>query len=109
MKNFKEYRPKYIWKSIILPGVICIGLLVLLILGVNKFYRMSVSQDRQLTYAAIKKATVQCYADEGRYPDNVDYLVEHYNVKIDKKKFMVSYDCPAANISPNISVFDVRR
>lgn len=105
MKNFKQNRPKYIWKSIVLPGLICLGMLAVLIFGVYRFNEMSLEQDRQLTLAAIRKATVQCYADEGRYPAELDYLIENYNVHIDTDNFMVVYDCAAANVSPNISVF----
>lgn len=105
MKNFRQNRPKYLWKTIILPSLICIALLGLLIVTVYKFNDLSIEQDRQLTLAAIRKASVQCYADEGRYPSDIDYLVENYNVHIDFDTFMVVYDCAASNISPNISVF----
>lgn len=105
MKNFRQNRPRYIWKTIVLPTLICVALLSVMILAVYKFNDLSVEQDRQLTLAAIRKASIQCYADEGRYPADVEYLVEHYNVNIDEDEFMVVYDCAASNISPNISVF----
>lgn len=105
MKNFRQNRPRYIWKTIVLPSLICVALMSVMILAVYKFNDLSVEQDRQLTLAAIRKASIQCYADEGRYPADVDYLVEHYNVHIDEDEFMVVYDCAASNISPNISVF----
>lgn len=105
MKDFKQNRPRYVWKTIVLPALICVALLSVMILTVHKFNELSIEQDRQLTIAAIRKAAIQCYADEGRYPADVDYLVEHYNVRIDDDEFLVVYDCAASNISPNISVF----
>lgn len=105
MKNFKQNRPKYIWKTIVLPSLICVAMLALLIFAVVKFNRMSLEQDRELTYAAISKATVQCYADEGRFPADIEYLEENYNVHIDRDAFSVTYDCAASNVFPNISVF----
>ena len=105
MKDFKGKRQKYVWKAIVLPALLCAAILTIFALGVYKFNELSLEQDRQLTYAAIQKATVQCYADEGRFPASVDYLVEHYNVNIDYDHFMVTYDCAAANVSPNIAVF----
>ena len=33
------------------------------------------------------------------------YLIENYGVKIDYDHFQVTYDCAAANVSPNIAVF----
>ena len=105
MKNFRQNRQKYIWKSIVLPALLCAAVLLIFIFGVYKFNELSLEQDRQLTYAALRKATVQCYADEGRFPADLDYLIENYGVKIDYDHFFVTYDCAAANVSPNIAVF----
>lgn len=105
MKSFKGNGNKYIWKSIVLPILLCVAMLAIMILGVLKFNQMSIEQDQELTLAAIKKAAVQCYADEGRYPSTLDYLKKNYGVHIDDDDFMVTYDCAAANVFPNISVF----
>ena len=105
MKNFRQNRQKYIFKSSVLPALLCAAIVAIFIFGAYKFNELSLEQDRQLTLAAIKKATVQCYADEGRYPAKIDYLIENYGVKIDHDHFQVTYDCAAANVSPNIAVF----
>lgn len=108
MKNLKVNRPRYIWKSIVLPGIICFFMLLIMLLGVTKFSEMSVEQDMELTLQAVRKAAVQCYADEGRFPANVEYLVRNYNINIDYDRFHVNYDCAAANVMPNITVFKNR-
>jgi hypothetical protein len=105
MKNFRQNRQKYVFKTIVLPALLCVAVLVIFVLGVYKFNELSLEQDRQLTYAALRKATVQCYADEGRFPADVDYLVENYGVNIDYDQFYVVYDCAASNVAPNIAVF----
>ena len=105
MKNFKQNRPRYVWKTIVLPALLFLLMFLILIFGVYRFNEMSLEQDRELTAASIRKASIQCYADEGRYPSTVDYLEEHYNVHIDHDNFMVVYDCAAANVAPNITVF----
>ncbi len=105
MKNFRQNRQKYVFKTIVLPALLCVAILVIFVLGVYKFNELSLEQDRQLTYAALRKATVQCYADEGRFPSEVDYLVENYGVNIDYDQFYVVYDCAASNVAPNIAVF----
>ena len=53
---------------------------------------------------AIARATVQCYAIEGRYPPSVEYLEENYGVQIDHSKYNVFYDGFASNIMPEITV-----
>lgn len=98
-------RPRYIFRSIVLPGILFALLAAVLIMGVMRFNSLSREQDRQLTLAAIRKATVQCYADEGRYPSDVDYLIAKYGIDVDEDEFYVSYDCLASNVFPNIAVY----
>jgi len=53
---------------------------------------------------ALKKAAVQCYAIEGFYPPNVDYMKKHYGIIIDDEKYFVEYKPVAGNIPPSIKV-----
>jgi len=52
---------------------------------------------------AIKKAAVQCYAIEGFYPPDVNYLVERYGIIIDPK-YIVDYRGEISNDMPSIQV-----
>lgn len=45
-----------------------------------------------------------CYSVEGVYPDNVEYLVEHYGLRYDTETFILQYDAFAENILPDIRV-----
>ena len=47
-----------------------------------------------------------CYAAEGFYPPNLDYLEEHYGVQIDKRHFVVHYTAIAENLMPDITVLE---
>jgi uncharacterized protein (DUF4213/DUF364 family) len=53
---------------------------------------------------SIRKATVECYAIEGRYPPNVKYLQDHYGIRIDRNRYNVFYEGFASNIIPDITV-----
>ena len=53
---------------------------------------------------AIRRASVQCYAIEGRYPPSVDYLEENYGILIDRDKYDVFYSGFASNFMPDITV-----
>ncbi|MCL1831528.1 MAG: hypothetical protein FWG45_01300 [Oscillospiraceae bacterium] len=53
---------------------------------------------------SIVRATVSCYAFEGVYPDNLDYLIENYNLVIDEERFFVHYEKSMDNIMPIIIV-----
>lgn len=56
---------------------------------------------------AVTRATVQCYAIEGRYPPSVDYLEKNYGIQIDRKKYNVFYDGFASNVMPDISIIPI--
>jgi len=55
---------------------------------------------------ALRRAAVACYAAEGIYPPNLDYLVKHYGVQIDETRYLVVYDAFAQNLMPDITVLE---
>ena len=58
---------------------------------------------------ALSRAVVQCYALEGRYPESLNYLIDHYGVVYDKKMFFVDYQPIAENIKPTFTVIDLHK
>ena len=55
---------------------------------------------------ALRRAAVACYAAEGIYPPNLDYLQEHYGIQIDASRYTVVYDVFASNLMPDITVLE---
>ncbi|QHI71832.1 hypothetical protein [Aminipila terrae] len=74
------------------------------IYAVNAVSQRSDTEGAKALQQAIQRASVQCYAIEGRYPASVDYLVENYGVQIDKDKYAVFYEGFASNVMPDITV-----
>jgi uncharacterized protein YpmS len=71
---------------------------------------LSASQnEEQLKIAedAVRRATVQCYSLEGRYPPGLDYLVENYGLTLNKDKYIYHYSSVGTNMMPTIRVFTV--
>lgn len=56
--------------------------------------------------AAIRRSAVACYAAEGIYPPDLDYLKEHYGIQIDESKYTVMYEVFAENLMPDITVLE---
>lgn len=56
---------------------------------------------------AIRRASVQCYSIEGRYPPSIEYLEEHYGIVIDRSRYHVFYSGWASNVMPDITVIPV--
>ena len=53
---------------------------------------------------AVTRASVQCYAIEGRYPPSVEYLEENYGVRIDRDRYNVFYNGFASNVMPEFVI-----
>ena len=76
----------------------------------NGVLAMSDRMDRggaETLRSAIARASVQCYAIEGRYPPSVQYLEENYGIRIDRERFHVFYEGFASNIMPDITVISI--
>ena len=64
-------------------------------------------QEAQLVYDAVKNAALTCYAVEGAYPEDVEYLRQNYGLAYDRDRYMVSYDAAMGNMVPVIYVTEV--
>lgn len=53
---------------------------------------------------AVRNAVVTCYAVEGMYPQDIEYLIRNYGLAYDESRFLVSYEAFASNIIPEIRV-----
>lgn len=105
MKNLKK-NDHSLLKALLVPVLTFSILAGVLAAGAEHFRDVNSEQGLALTEQAIRKAVLQCYAIEGMYPAELDYLIEHYNLKLDQEKYWISYDCFASNIMPEIFVFE---
>lgn len=72
--------------------------------GVLKISRRADEEGAETLRNGIRRASVQCYAIEGRYPPSVQYLKDHYGIQIDEERYSVFYDGFASNVMPDITV-----
>jgi hypothetical protein len=63
-------------------------------------------EGKQQLELALRRASVACYAAEGVYPPDLDYLTEHYGVQIDENRYNVFYSIFAENMMPDITVVE---
>lgn len=65
-------------------------------------------QQKKSLETAVWKNVVTCYAMEGRYPESLEYMEEHYGLSYDKSRFLVDYEIVGANIMPDVTVLERR-
>lgn len=86
-------------------------LMALLLCGVWLLVsRLSTAQQgaqTQFVYDAVHNAALTCYAVEGAYPEDLEYLRKHYGLAYDESRYIVTYDAFASNLVPEIYVTEV--
>ena len=93
-----------------LAGVI-IGMLVIgsvlfsVVAPADKFTSNAESRQTKIVEEIIDKAMIQCYALEGSYPPDLDYL-SSYGVLLDKSNFNYYFETIGSNIKPIVRVFE---
>ena len=67
------------------------------------------AEEKERLEEALSRAAVACYALEGAYPPDLEYLIENYNVQINTDRFTVKYELYASNLMPDITVLDFQK
>ena len=83
-----------------------VAIVVAFCLAVGKVTTASDGAELKLVRDAVKNAALTCYAVEGAYPDELDYLREHYGLAYNEERYMVYYDAFASNVMPDIRVVE---
>ena len=63
--------------------------------------------EKQFVRDAVRNAALTCYAVEGAYPEDLQYLRDHYGLAYDASRYKVTYDAFASNLLPDIYVVEV--
>ena len=61
---------------------------------------------RQQLETALRRAALSCYANEGVYPPDLDWLQAHSGIQVDESRYLVFYEVFADNLMPNITVLE---
>ena len=91
-----------------------IGTLITLLVSVSVIWmtgRALMSLDERsresglyVTREAVGRAVMQCYALEGSYPPDIEYLRERYGLVVDESRYYIYYEVVAGNIHPVIDI-----
>ncbi len=94
----REKTPKYVLVIICTLFIALLGYFTLSYYGVQSAKEPDKERERVMTYC------VQCYATEGVYPPDLDYLVENYGFKLKDRYYDYFYDVFAPNVRPDIII-----
>lgn len=109
LKNLKEvaHKTEKGWKrQILFPIVSFVLVIVTALVAGNYINHMTNMQSIELLRQSVRKAVVQCYAIEGAYPPDIDYLEKEYNLEYNHDKYYIDYEVFASNVMPNVDVYE---
>lgn len=75
-----------------------------LLLSLDNLQGGSAAEGQRQLEESLYRATVSCYATEGRYPPTLAYLKERYGIQIDEERYRVFYEIFGDNLMPEITV-----
>ena len=84
--------------------ILFVAIMGILFHGFDDASQTSTAEGERMLKESLQHAVVSCYALEGAYPENVEYIQKHYGVQIDESKYIVHYEIFAENILPEITV-----
>ena len=89
-----------------LPVLIMVIVLGVFVLFSNSMTSTNVAREKEILQNAIDRSVTQCYALEGVYPANLEYLEENYGLIYNKKQFFVDYQYIGGNLRPDITIIE---
>ena len=92
--------------SFLLPPVLAITVLLCFLFALSNLSRDQALEDKQHLENALSRAAVACYATEGVYPPNIQYLEKNYGIQINQDLYTVKYEVIASNLMPDITVLE---
>lgn len=94
------------FKNTVISVIMFIVVFCVFWLGVSSVSEKTSAQEKQTLETAITRNMVHCYAIEGTYPGNLQYLKDHYGLIYDEDRFFVDYQTLGSNIMPDVTIID---
>jgi len=104
MNRFGDKKEFSFWKNILVSVVVLTAALFLLLAGLSRVSSTTSAEETRSLETAVTHGIMHCYAVEGRYPESLSYLEEHYGITYDKEKYYIDYRPVASNIIPDVTI-----
>jgi hypothetical protein len=95
----KKFNFKNIFSVLLL--LLAIGLFVF---GAGSLDSSNDAHEEEIVTSALDRSIMQCYALEGFYPPNLDYLSEHYGFTYNSDHFFIDYTYIGSNLRPDVTI-----
>ncbi|MCL2391497.1 MAG: hypothetical protein FWC66_02665 [Oscillospiraceae bacterium] len=94
-------------RSAVLPLLFTVAVMLVIVYGLHQTEQSGRAEAKRVLEDSIRRAVVTAYAIEGRYPESIAYIEEHFEIHIDWSRFIVHYHIFASNVFPDIAVIEL--
>jgi hypothetical protein len=74
------------------------------VIGISVVGKGTTKRQQEALENAVTRCITECYAEEGRYPESVIYLIENYGLRFNEDRFYVDYRVSGSNVRPEFTV-----
>jgi len=106
MARFQTKKQSNFSKKLLLTAALFVLLLFLFLEGASSLSEGTRARQRESLENALNRSITYCYAVEGRYPESLDYIKEHYGLTYDESVFFVDYRAAGGNILPDVTIIE---
>jgi len=90
----------------VIPFILILLVLMFFLVSLSALRNDRRAEGREQLEEVLRRTAVTCYAAEGFYPPNLDYMRQHYGLLYDGEEYAVYYELFASNIMPIITVLE---
>lgn len=90
----------------LLSILICFLIILAFMQGISSLSEDTTKRQRTALEQAINRSVACCYSMEGSYPEDLEYLKEHYGLTYNEDLFFVDYRIVGANLMPDITIIE---
>ena len=98
---FEKRKRKKAW---IIPYLVFIAAAGVIFFNAGSFGKNADDEAKKNLTETVRKMAVHCYAIEGQYPQNTEYLEENYGLSYNHSRYTVHYELIGSNLMPDIFV-----
>lgn len=92
------------WRGLVITALVFFAMTLGLVFALSSVDERNEHEQTKVLEDAVLRATLTCYAIEGRYPQSIRYLKEYYGIVYDDDQYIVTLDSFASNLLPSITV-----
>lgn len=107
MARFQYKQKSHSGIKTILAICVFVAIIVVFFCGINSLSSTTDSKEKESLENALSRSITYCYATEGYYPENLDYIKDNYGLMYDESKYFVDYHVIGSNIYPDVTIIEL--